>query len=104
MHTWALICALTLTPAQCVFDTADRWFEVTLKESNIQSAIMRLGIFNAESHFIKIFKYGGSLGSDSYIYYPCDTLPSNIDKAINAGPESLRLDFRKQVLKGACLR
>jgi len=103
MHTWALICSLTLTPAQCNLETADRWFEVALvKRIDIRVAIQRLGIFNPAKQFIKIFKYGGSLGTSTYIYYPCDRSVSSIDEAIDAEAEAERLYLRERQSKGGC--
>ena len=105
MHTWALICSLTLAPAQCNLETADRWFEVAPERRiDIRTSIKRLGMFNPDKQFIKIFKYGGSLGTSTYIYYPCDSPPSTIAEAIEAESESERLYLRRQQSKGGCLR
>lgn len=105
MHTWALVCSLMLTPAQCNLETADRWFQVAPRTIDIRAAIMRSGIFNRKTQFIKIFKYGESLGTDSYIYYPCDRSLFDIKKTIDEGErQDLRQDLHKQLSKGACLR
>jgi hypothetical protein len=102
MHTWALICSIALNQAGCDFDTAERWFEVS-HPTHIQAAIMRLGVFDPKNQFIKTFKYEGSLGTDSYIYYPCDG-PSYPDETIYTNdPENLSY-LRRQFSKGACLR
>jgi hypothetical protein len=99
MHTWALICQLTLMPAQCNLETADRWFEVAPNRPiNVRAVIMRLGIFHPATQFIKIFKYGGSLGTDTYIYYPCDS-PDSIAEALKDASQ----DVRDQQSKGGCL-
>jgi len=105
MHTWALICSLTLAPAQCNLETADRWFEVAPERRiDIRAAIKRLGFFNPDKQFIKIIKYEGSLGTSSYIYYPCDSSASSIEEAIDAEVEAQRLWLREQQSKGGCLR
>jgi hypothetical protein len=90
MHTLALIWQLTLTPVQCNLETADRWFEVAQGTINIRAAVVRHGVFHPTTQFIKIFKYGGSLGTDSWIYYPCDLTPTE--------PH-----LRDQESKGSCL-
>jgi hypothetical protein len=60
---------------------------------------MRLGIFHPATQFIKIFKYGGSLGTDSYIYYPCDS-PDTIAEALNDASQGVR----DEQAKGGCLK
>jgi hypothetical protein len=96
MHTWALICQMTLAPAQCNLETADRWFEVAPERPiNVRATIIQLGVFDPQTQYIKIFKYEGSLGTDTYIFYPCGTpgIPLAENKAV-----------REHQLKGACLR
>jgi hypothetical protein len=105
MHIWALICSLTLAPAQCNFEMADRWFQVAPeKRIDIRTTLTRSGMFDPDKQFIKIFKYGGSLGTSTYIYYPCDSPASTIDEAINAESASERIYLRKQQAKGGCLK
>lgn len=104
MHTWVLICSLALKPVECNLETADRWFEVANSRIEIRRAVTRLRLFEPKKQFIKTIKYGGSLGTSSYIYYPCDSPASNIDEAMNAESESERAYLRAQRSKGGCLR
>jgi hypothetical protein len=104
MHTWALICAVAVAPAQCELRTAERWFEVApAARLHIKQSIARLSIFDSNTHYIKIFKYGGSLGTSSYIYYPCDSSPAVIEENLNAEPDG-GTELRKDLARGSCLR
>jgi hypothetical protein len=53
---------------------------------DVRASIKKLGIFNPDKQFIKTFRYGGSLGTSSYIYYPCDSSPSSIDEPSMKNP------------------
>jgi hypothetical protein len=66
---------------------------------NIREAIMRLGVFHLATKFIKIFKYGRSLGTDSYIYYPCDSADT-ISENLKDASQSVR----DEQSKGGCLK
>ena len=69
MHTWALICKMTLAPAQCNLETADRWFEVAPERPiNVRATIIQLGVFDPQTQYIKIFKYEGS-SWNRYLYF-----------------------------------
>lgn len=105
MHTWALICQLTLTPAQCNLETADRWFVVAPGgRVDIRRTLNRKGLLNTSSQYIITFKYAGSLGTDSYIYYPCDTPKAElVENARQIGGDAGSWAL-KELAKGDCLR
>jgi hypothetical protein len=104
MHAWALICAVTIAPVKCNLDTAERWFEVApAARHHVSQSIANLGIFDPNTLYIKIFEYGGSLGTDSYIYYPCDSSPTTIQENLSAEPDQ-GASLRAELARGSCLR
>ena len=110
-HTWALICSRDLKPdahlppgaPPCDLYSADRWFEVAPSAAgHIDKSIERLGIFDPKRQYLEVFSASGSLGTDSYIFYPCDTPRSQMNDSLAATPE-YETDLHKELNKGECL-
>ena len=103
LHTWVLICLATTTPraVDCNMFTASKWFQVADQPSKEEKVI-----WLTKGVYIKIIQFpiGKSLGTDSYIYYPCETPKTELEKAAReiggeAGSSALR-----ELGKGDCLR
>ena len=96
MASWALICSLAILPTECQLKTADRWFQISpdrpAKVENIRADLVRLKAFDPRKQYVKIFKYDGSLGTDGYIFYPCNPLLSDPDEQLSG-----------DAAKGSCL-
>jgi len=98
LHTWLLICLATTPPADCSFDTSVRWFQTADQRSKAEK-VVRI----TNGLYIKVVQspVGASLGTDSYIFYPCETPKAELEKGVR---ESGDAGLLQELDKGDCLR
>lgn len=98
LHTWLLICLATTPPADCSFDTSVRWFQTADQRSKTEK-VVRV----TNGLYIKVVQslVGASLGTDSYIFYPCETPKAELEKGVR---ESGDAGLLQELDKGDCLR
>ena len=103
LHTWILIClaATTPNPTNCDLSTAAKWFQTGDQPSKVEKAV-RL----TNGVYLKVIQspVGKSLGTDSYIFYPCETPKTELENtARQIGGDSGSWALQ-ELAKGDCLR